>query len=935
MDLHLHTPASSDYRDPRATYLQILQKAEQKGVDMIAFTDHNTVSGYAAMLKEIETLELLERLGRLAEDEAANLAEYRRLRETLLVLPGFEFTATFGFHILGIFPPGTSLRKLELLLLQLEVPEEKMLAGAPDAGATSDVIDAYEAITAAGGLAIAAHANSSNGVAMQGFNFGGQTKIAYTQHPALAALEVTDLDQTGRRTTAAFFNGSKPEYPRRMHCIQGSDAHQLDRDPATEGQNKRLGVGDRVTEVYLPDMTFQALKDLFATTEWDRVRPYRAESARPYDVVRQAREQGASIVQAFHERAVSKTSKTRPILKDVVAFANTNGGTIYVGVGPELELPVRGVDRPEEAITLLRNDIVRSIVPPVEVTFSMQESEGRKVLIAQVPRGADRPYLYTPTGQIFVRHEAESEVAVRDEIVTLVLEAQAETQAALLAAAALSVPVAESERVSAALEAAEDAAEALIAEAVQEMPAAVPVDLAHRKRRRRGRGRDRVEEAATPEAEIAPPDVRETVEVPAVPAWDTRPAWEAPEAQYTYDALGVAEEQAVPLPDLSAAGSAADEAPAAPAARGRRSRRGRAREEALAVGEQLLAAAEAAPEPEPEPVPAPPPLEIPPPPDPKRKGILYQIHLAELGEPPVGNVTQERRAGLYADKAGHLITSAVLLANPEGVFELERNQLWLPDGIAPHLPAELVARPRGKGPMTANLLNAKSGPGGTFVPLIDLAHLLPQPEPPPPPVVEPPAPEPEAAAPALEEAAPARPRRGRGKAAARESEILITPPPPTEEAPPSGNGSAAPAAARTNGSAPAGERIPPPRTGVEIVDTIVRNGVPHHAMRDLRNNQIVHNVTRYSARRLWYYAIMQHEAGPPADDQVQWTGNVGLWRRVKRAGVLRYDLVARDPGGRLRVYYGVTDEGVHGPWRALDLSAGDVDHVEHEDGDWN
>jgi hypothetical protein len=152
---------------------------------------------------------------------------------------------------------------------------------------------------------------------------------------------------------------------------------------------------------------------------------------------------------------------------------------------------------------------------------------------------------------------------------------------------------------------------------------------------------------------------------------------------------------------------------------------------------------------------------------------------------------------------------------------------------------------------------------------------------------------------------------------------------------PPGNGSTAPEAPRRNGSAPAGERIPPPRTGVEIVDTIVRNGVPHHAMRDLRNNQIVHNVTRYSARRLWYYAIMQHESGPPAEDQVQWAGNAGLWRRVKRAGVLRYDLVSRDSSGRLRVYYGVTDEGIHGPWRALDLSAGDVEHVEHEDGDWN
>ena len=46
MDLHLHTPASSDYQEPQATTLDILQRAEARGLDLIAFTDHNTVAGY-------------------------------------------------------------------------------------------------------------------------------------------------------------------------------------------------------------------------------------------------------------------------------------------------------------------------------------------------------------------------------------------------------------------------------------------------------------------------------------------------------------------------------------------------------------------------------------------------------------------------------------------------------------------------------------------------------------------------------------------------------------------------------------------------------------------------------------------------------------------------------------------------------------------------
>ena len=33
MDLHIHTPASSDYRDPGISYLDVLKKAEEKDLE--------------------------------------------------------------------------------------------------------------------------------------------------------------------------------------------------------------------------------------------------------------------------------------------------------------------------------------------------------------------------------------------------------------------------------------------------------------------------------------------------------------------------------------------------------------------------------------------------------------------------------------------------------------------------------------------------------------------------------------------------------------------------------------------------------------------------------------------------------------------------------------------------------------------------------------
>lgn len=210
IDLHIHTRASKDYQEPEATYLDVLRKANAEGLDIIAFTDHNTVAGYAAMMQEIADLERWEASGHLRAQEKARLDEYRRLRSELLVLPGFEFTATFGFHILGIFDPSVPVRNIEHVLLRLNVPSDALDAGNTEIGATSDVLTAYRVIASAGGLVIAAHANSSHGVAMFGFDFGGQTKIAYTQDPNLHALEVTDLEAKKRRTTASFFNGSKP-----------------------------------------------------------------------------------------------------------------------------------------------------------------------------------------------------------------------------------------------------------------------------------------------------------------------------------------------------------------------------------------------------------------------------------------------------------------------------------------------------------------------------------------------------------------------------------------------------------------------------------------------------------------------------------------------------------------------------------------------------
>ncbi|MGW8249900.1 MAG: RNA-binding domain-containing protein, partial [Anaerolineales bacterium] len=392
-----------------------------RGLDIIAFTDHNSIAGYRHLQEEIQQLEFLEKLGRALPEEKRRLDEYRRLLKQVYLLPGVEFTATFGFHILGIFPPDKPIRDIEYLLIDLNISSEQLDEGSATVGATTDVLTAYRHIAEAGGLVIAAHANSSNGVAMRGFPMGGQTKIAYTQDHNLHALEVTDLEQKGKRSTATFFSGTKPEYPRRMHCIQGSDSHRLYTDPQ---RRKNLGVGDRATDVLLPEVSFEALFELFQSNDFARARPHRHKEEPAFDFIRAAQEEGSNIIQGFHESMSVRGGKRYAIIADVCAFANTNGGTLYVGLSADPRKPVAGVPDAEGSVAQLEKEISNRINPPLQCSLDIHETGGKKIIRILIPRGEEPPYA-VDEHKIYVRSEAETGLAVRDEIVELVSRGEA------------------------------------------------------------------------------------------------------------------------------------------------------------------------------------------------------------------------------------------------------------------------------------------------------------------------------------------------------------------------------------------------------------------------------------------------------------------------------------------------------------------------------
>jgi hypothetical protein len=341
-------------------------------------------------------------------------------------------------------------------------------------------------------------------------------------------------------------------------------------DTFKEGKNIRHGVGERVTEMHLRERSFDAIKEMLIGTDFSRHRPYNP-GHQPYDYILAAREEGSSLVQSFHESMERPGGKLHAIIADVCAFANTNGGTIYVGISSNKTKSPAGIPAVNDAILVLENEIDRTITPAIPVEIDAQETQGKTIIRILVPYGEDRPYALNDN-KIYLRDEAETNLAVRDEIVNLV-----------------------------------------------------------------------------------------------------------------------------------------------------------------------------------------------------RQGMVFN-----------GN-------GSEALPESHPV---VRIHSPVGV----------PDAVLPDEPED-------------------------------------------------------------DEAV--------------------------------GIGS--------------------PRSGVEIASIEERGGDTYYTMRDLRNGSIVSNVTRSSARRLWHYAITQHEGNPAKPNKIEWHGDIGLWRRYEKAGSVRYDLVQRD-NGNIRVYYGVTENGMHGQW---------------------
>ncbi len=121
----------------------------------------------------------------------------------------------------------------------------------------------------------------------------------------------------------------------------------------------------------------------------------------------------------------SETVELKPevvsdICKEVIAFANTKGGTLYIGIADDGT--ITGIEKPDSVILQLSNMVRDSIKPDITmfVHYETKIIESKQVIKVSIQRGTDRPYYLAgkglkPSG-VYVRNGTSSDPATDSAI---------------------------------------------------------------------------------------------------------------------------------------------------------------------------------------------------------------------------------------------------------------------------------------------------------------------------------------------------------------------------------------------------------------------------------------------------------------------------------------------------------------------------------------
>lgn len=104
------------------------------------------------------------------------------------------------------------------------------------------------------------------------------------------------------------------------------------------------------------------------------------------------------------------------LASEIVAFANTEGGKILLGVSDKKE--IKGVSRPDKEMQRIENISYNNCEPSLAVNIEKIKVNNKIILCIYIPKGPERPYR-TNKGVYYIRTSSGKRQASREELLRL------------------------------------------------------------------------------------------------------------------------------------------------------------------------------------------------------------------------------------------------------------------------------------------------------------------------------------------------------------------------------------------------------------------------------------------------------------------------------------------------------------------------------------
>ncbi len=401
-DFHVHTPASKKcYKGSLDDneYIEVLRRYKNKDINIIAITDHNSICGYKKIINIKE--EIYSKYNFLKtyvenypdlEEEHKKVKEDIKLFEEMLILPGVEFEAKPGIHLLFIFDPNTKLEIIEKFLVESGYSED--LQGNEEISSLPnlDVIEALSEATKIGAITIAAHVDSKKGIYN---NLSGTYRANVFKSPSLHAISYNSV--TTCEKIKSIYQQKEYKREHEIAYIQSSDYHGEDE------------VGKAITFLRLEEKTFDAIKEALEN-------PVECVSPTAHPKLINIIEK---IVLDENSKGILELEITDTeileIRKLICSILNNSKGTLVLGATKGHKPIIRGIKKDLEEIKEMLTGIFQAFKQSLssEVTVYPFGNEAN-ILVIRFKRKSR--YLYHVDNNVYIFKEGIPEQAAPREI---------------------------------------------------------------------------------------------------------------------------------------------------------------------------------------------------------------------------------------------------------------------------------------------------------------------------------------------------------------------------------------------------------------------------------------------------------------------------------------------------------------------------------------